>query len=210
MATHSSHSFASPDSPGDTQVVLVLLECSAEMLSYSTELQNYYLPTLLGALQGSNPDIPVRRSLSGFLRPSLTYSVQMRICWCTTADPVHQRPTFSSSASQIPNIRSEPPTPLSISSLRRALEVISILANIFPGPLFAQPLRRRLSRWSTAIWANGRHGTSLSWPRTRRKIPPTFTLKVATHPKLPHGMLSSRHYVRYDIFFRITQPNSDN
>ena len=64
MATHnSSHSFASPDAPGDVQVILVLLESSAEMLGYWADLQAWYLPTLLGAFQGNNPDTPVRRSL---------------------------------------------------------------------------------------------------------------------------------------------------
>ena len=62
MASPSSHPFASPDSPGDVHVVLVLLESSAETMRCWHQLQSYYLPMLFAALQATNPDRQVSRS----------------------------------------------------------------------------------------------------------------------------------------------------
>ena len=59
MASLHSHTFASPDSPGATTAVLVLLESSPAMYNYWPELQAYYLPMLLGALHESSGEVPV-------------------------------------------------------------------------------------------------------------------------------------------------------
>ena len=59
MAAHPSHSFASPDLPGDACVILVLLESTPNMSGYWPELQSYYLPLILQALQNGTPDTPV-------------------------------------------------------------------------------------------------------------------------------------------------------
>ena len=59
MTSFPSHPFGSPDAPASTTVVLVLVEDSPSMYNYWSELQSYYLPTLLSALQEATPDAPV-------------------------------------------------------------------------------------------------------------------------------------------------------
>lgn len=51
----------------------------------------------------------------------------MRVCWLKTAEAAHQQPTFSSSANPIPPFEFTATAPLSIFSLRRAVEVICLL-----------------------------------------------------------------------------------
>ncbi|EKM51035.1 uncharacterized protein PHACADRAFT_212936 [Phanerochaete carnosa HHB-10118-sp] len=106
MAAHSSSSFASPDVPGDACVVLVLLESSPNMFGYWTELQGYYLPVILGALQNGTPDTPIH------------------VYWQMTADPDNFQPTYSNSCTHIPDVPFDSALPLSLGALRRAVETV--------------------------------------------------------------------------------------
>lgn len=59
MATPSANMFSTPDYPGDTPVVLVLLESSAGMLGQWNDARNYFLPILFDALREDYPEAPV-------------------------------------------------------------------------------------------------------------------------------------------------------
>lgn len=110
MSTHVPNPFSSPDTAGDTQAVLVLLESSAEMPSFWGDIRDFHLPTLFEALQRGSPGVPIQ------------------ISWQTTADVPGQSP-YSHPARQVPDFfpaagPPPPAAPLSTAHLQRAAEVL--------------------------------------------------------------------------------------
>lgn len=131
MSTHVPNPFSSPDTAGDTQAVLVLLESSAEMPSFWGDIRDFHLPTLFEALQRGSPGVPVRATASTSLRFSpAIHPLQIQISWQTTADVPGQSP-YSHPARQVPDFfpaagPPPPAAPLSTAHLQRAAEVRSV------------------------------------------------------------------------------------
>ncbi|KAI0084513.1 hypothetical protein BDY19DRAFT_524777 [Irpex rosettiformis] len=113
MSSSSYIPFATPDSPGDVSVILVLLENSGAMHGNWSDIRNFYLPHLLEALRSAQPA-----------------GTPIHIIWQLAASPYDPSAgastlgsIYSEAHRQIPDFQFDATsTPLSPTTLRQSIE----------------------------------------------------------------------------------------